>query len=105
MLITIALIFILLGIAIKYGKMYFLIAGYNTMPKEEQERYDIKGIANVFKTVMFSMAFALIVGYGLAKWLEQPKIEIYTLFTTLAIGMTYLIIVSNSSKYKIKKDR
>ena len=28
-----AIILIILGILIKYGKMHFLIAGYNTMPK------------------------------------------------------------------------
>ena len=44
-----AIIFIILGILIKYGKMYFLIAGYNTMSKKEKEKYDIKGIATVFK--------------------------------------------------------
>ena len=38
MLIT-AILFIVFGIFIKYGKMYFLIAGYNTMSKEEKEKY------------------------------------------------------------------
>jgi hypothetical protein len=33
-----ALVFILLGILIKYRKMYFLIAGYTTMPKEKQKK-------------------------------------------------------------------
>ena len=40
MLIT-AILFIVFGILIKYGKMYFLIAGYNTMSKEEKEKYNI----------------------------------------------------------------
>ena len=48
-----AIIFIVLGVLIKYGKMYFLIAGYNTMSKKEKEKYDIKGIATVFKNAMF----------------------------------------------------
>ena len=33
-----AIIFIVLGVLIKYGKMYFLIAGYNTMSKKEKEK-------------------------------------------------------------------
>jgi hypothetical protein len=49
-MIGIPIIFILLGILIKYGKMYFLIAGYNTMSKAEKEKVDIKGIATVFET-------------------------------------------------------
>ena len=47
-MIVTAIIFIVLGILIKYGKMYFLIAGYNTMPREEKEKYNIAGIATLF---------------------------------------------------------
>lgn len=36
-MIGVAILFIVLGILIKYGKMYWLIAGYNTMPKEEKK--------------------------------------------------------------------
>ena len=59
MLIT-AILFIVFGILIKYGKMYFLIAGYNTMSKEEKEKYDIERIATVFRNVMFGMGFMII---------------------------------------------
>ena len=47
-LIITAIFFVILGALIKYGKMYFLIAGYNTLPAEEKKKYDIQGIANVF---------------------------------------------------------
>ena len=61
-MIVAAIIFIILGILIKYGKMYWLIAGYNTMPIEEKEKYSIKGIANLFGNVMFGMALIIISG-------------------------------------------
>lgn len=102
MLLVVALIFIALGIAIKYGKMYFLIAGYNTMPKEKQEQYDIEGIASVFRNAMFGMALILILGYLLSKILDHKNLEVYVLFGAIIIGLPYLLIVSNSSKYKIK---
>lgn len=105
MLILVAILFIALGIAIKYGKMYFLIAGYNTMPKEKQATYDIDGIATVFRNAMFGMALIMIIGYIISKWLNNPKIEAYTLFAAIAIGLPYLLIVSNSGKYKIKNDK
>jgi hypothetical protein len=35
--------------------MYFLIAGYNTMPRKEKEKYNIAGIATLFGNVMFGM--------------------------------------------------
>jgi hypothetical protein len=35
--------------------MYFLIAGCTSMPKEEQAKQDIEGIATVFRNAMFGM--------------------------------------------------
>ncbi|WCO01490.1 DUF3784 domain-containing protein [Psychroserpens ponticola] len=104
MLIVVSIIFIALGIAIKYAKMYFLIAGYNTMSQKEKLNYNIEGIASVFRNVMFGMSFIMILGYFISKWFVNPKIEMYALFGAISIGLPYLIIVSNSSKYKIKKD-
>ncbi|WP_431133397.1 DUF3784 domain-containing protein [Psychroserpens mesophilus] len=104
MSIIVSIIFIVLGILIKYGKMYFLIAGYNTMPKKKQEKYDIEGIASVFRNTMFGMSFIMIMGYFISKWLDNPKIDIYAVFVAIMIGLPYLLIVSNSSKNKIKKD-
>lgn len=100
MSITVALIFIVLGILIKYGKQYWLIAGYNTMPKEKQEQLDIKGIANVFRNAMFGMAIIMILGYVIAMVFERPDIEKYAVFAALIIGIPYLLISSNSRKFK-----
>ena len=62
-LIITAVLFVVLGALIKFGKMYFLIAGYNTMSKEEQEKYDIEGIAHVFWNAMAGMGLLIILGY------------------------------------------
>ncbi len=40
--IGIAIFFIILGIVVKYGKMFSLIAGYNTLPEKEKAKYDIE---------------------------------------------------------------
>ena len=104
MIIVVSIIFIILGIAIKYGKMYFLIAGYNTMSEKEQKQYDIDGIASVFRNTMFGMSLIMILGYLISKWTENPEIETHVLFGALIIGLPYLLIVSNLRKYKIKKD-
>ena len=97
-----AIIFIIIGILIKYGKMYWLIAGYNTMPKEEKEKYNIAGIANVFRNVMFGMALIVISGYLITELTENPNIQNYAFWTSMIIGIPYLLIKSNSKKYKIK---
>ncbi len=82
--------------------MYFLIAGYNTMSKKEQDKYDIEGIATIFRNAMFGMALIIILGFIVAKWIENQKIESYCFWTALIIGIPYLLIKSNSKKYKIK---
>jgi hypothetical protein len=102
-MILIAILFIILGILIKYGEMYFPIAGYNTMPKEEKEKLDIEGIATVFRNAMFGVALLIIIGFFAAKWLESPKIEDHTFWSSMLIGVLYLLIQSNSKKYTIKE--
>ncbi|WP_256451668.1 DUF3784 domain-containing protein [Lutibacter sp. A64] len=101
-MVGVALLFIVLGILIKYGKMYFLIAGYNTMSKEEKEKYDIEGIATVFLKAMFGMAIIIIVGYLVSIVTENTSIQNYAFYASLIIGIPYLLIKSNSDSYKIK---
>jgi cytochrome bd-type quinol oxidase subunit 2 len=103
-MIVVAIIFIVLGVLIKHGKMYFLIAGYNTMPKEEKTKYNIEGIATVFRNSMFGMGLIIIIGHFTAKWLEDPQVEIISLIVSIIIGIPYLLIKSNSDKYKIKNN-
>ena len=99
MLIT-AILFIVFGILIKYGKMYFLIAGYNTMSKEEKEKYNIEEIATVFKNVMFGMGFIIILGLLVGNITENWALLNYAFWTAMIIGIPYLLFESNSKKYK-----
>ena len=98
-----ALIFIIIGVLVKYGKMYSLIAGYNTMSDEKKAAYDIEGIATLLKNVFFGMALLIILGYIISKSLENPMLENVAFFTAMAIGIPYLLIASNSDRYKLKK--
>lgn len=97
-----ALVFIVLGILVKYGNMYFLIAGYNTMSKKKKAQYDINGIAAVFGNVFFGMALIIISGHLISQWLDNPDIEDIAFLGSLLIGIPYLLIKSNSDKYKRK---
>ncbi len=100
-MIQVALLFIIIGAGVKYGKAYFLIAGYNTMPKEAKAKYDIEGIATVFWNTFFGMALAMILGYFLSEWLDYSIIENITFFGSIIIGTAYLLIKTNSKKFKI----
>lgn len=42
-----ALVFILLGLAVHVGKWYFLIAGYNTMSKEQQAKVNTRALGRL----------------------------------------------------------
>lgn len=96
----IALLFIVLGILVKHRKMYFLIAGYNTMSKKEKGNYNVEGIATVFRNAMFGMAFVIIAGSFIAAFTEHSNIQAYAFWASLMIGIPYLLIDSNSKKYK-----
>ena|SRR5690625_4815103 len=102
-MIGIAIIFIICGILIKHGKMYFLLAGYNTMPKEEKEKYDISGIATVFRNTMFGMALLITIGYFATDWFKNPDIENIAFYGAILIGLPYLLLKSNSKKYRNPK--
>lgn len=98
-----AILFVILGILIKYGKMYFLIAGYNTLPAKKKATYDIDGIATIFRNTMFGMALIIISGYFAADLYDNSDIENIAFFGSLLVGLPYLLLKTNSDKYKIDK--
>lgn len=100
-MIVVGFIFIAIAVAIKYGKMYSLIAGYNTMPEKEKAKYDIKRMGNMMGNVFFIMAFLLFVGYFAAKHFDDPEIEWISLSVIVFLGIPYLLIRANSKKFKI----
>ncbi|PIE84895.1 hypothetical protein CSA08_04805 [Candidatus Gracilibacteria bacterium] len=52
----IAVFAVILALLIKKFKMYDLIAGYNTMPKEEKKNYDVTSLANNLGLMLYFMA-------------------------------------------------
>ena len=100
MSILIASVFVVIGVLIKYGKFYNLIAGYNTLSKEEKEKYDIERIGNLFLGVMIFMAVIVLIGYVLSKVYNNFNIELTFLFISNMLGIPYLLIKANSKKYK-----
>ena len=99
----IALFLIILALCIKYGKMHFLISGYNTMPKEEKAKVDIEKVTTTFRNVMFIMAGLLLLADLLDWWLNGILPDVYILFPILLGGLIALIVETNSKKYRINK--
>lgn len=100
MLLFVALFFIVIGVLIKYGKMYFLIAGYNTMSTKQQAEYNIKKIATLFRNVMFGMAAIIIVGFVVNLWIIDQIVETLTILVAVFVGVPYLLVKTNSKDYK-----
>ena len=49
-----------LGIVFINGKGSFLIAGYNTMPPEEQDKYDTIALCKFMGKMMFALSFSMV---------------------------------------------
>ena len=54
------ILLVVLGTMMSLGKWSFLIAGYNTMSKEEKERYDETALCKFMGKFMFVVAFCFL---------------------------------------------
>lgn len=92
-------LFIVLGILLINGKGSFLIAGYNTMPPEEKEKYDIVALCKFMGIMMFSLSFSMLF------WLLSESYEISWLFSFglvlfLGIVVFMLIYINTGNRFK-----
>lgn len=99
--VIVALFLVGLGLCIQKFKLYWLIAGYNTMSAEEKENVDIKGLAREMAICLYAMGgfFILVAIFG-----ERfPQIEYLMPFVIIG-GV--LITIFRSGKYdKNKADK
>ena len=49
---------------------------------------------------MFGMALTIFAGYLIARLTEIPNLLDYFFWTSLIVGILYLLIMANSKKYK-----
>lgn len=89
--VSFALLWIVVGVRIRYFRSYGLLAGYNTAPPEEQARYDVEGLGNHVGNGLITIGTLLALataafGVGSVAWMS--------VFLTLLIGVAFLIVVS-----------
>lgn len=99
-MIGVAILFILLGILVKHGKMYNLLAGYNTLSREGKAKIEIRGLATLFRNTMPGMALVMILGHFATHWHKDPALGDFAFFGALLIGIPYLLLKANSKKFK-----
>lgn len=101
LILLVATFFVILGALVKNGKMYFLIAGYNTMSAEEKAKYDIEGIAKVFRNGFFAMAILMIAISKIPFGLDPNNLEFISIMVSTFAGVAYILIKVNSKKYRV----
>ena len=96
---SLALFLALLGCLIKYGKVAWLIAGYNTSSKEEKEKYDVEALCRGVGHFMFVLGGTLLIaaagGYFNAEWAIHTG---WILFTVATIA--FVIYANTGNRYK-----
>lgn len=93
-------LFIVLGIYFFTGRGAFLIAGFNTLPKEEQEKYDIPALTKFMGKMMFAFVFAMVF------WVLSELLQIKWLFflgLVLFIGIVIFILVYMNTGNRFKR--
>ncbi len=101
--------FILLGILVKHGNMHFLIAGYNTMPRDKKKNVDIQGFSTLFRNCFILIGFVIIAGNFIFQWLGMHLLSEW--ITGISVGsiLPYLLIKGqkfdkNNSPEKVKRN-
>ena len=98
--ILIIVIFIVFGIILLLGKGSFLIAGFNTMTKEEKEKYDVISLCKFWGISMILFAFCIILFLLSELW----KIKIlFNIGFVLIFAITLFMLVYSNTGNRFKK--
>ncbi len=92
---------ILLGIVIKYGKAYNLIAGYNTMSKEAKKAYNIEAFAGLLGNALFLIGTLIIAGFYLVDYMGW--LDFIPLVVLLPVICIIPVVIVKGKKYGKEK--
>lgn len=94
------ILFIVFGMMLMKGKGAMLIAGYNTMPKEEREQYDEKALLHFMGKMMFVFAFCCFLwGIGSA----TARMFLFWLGMIIMFGATIWMVIYVNTGNRFKK--
>ncbi|WP_097025986.1 DUF3784 domain-containing protein [Clostridium peptidivorans] len=95
-------LFVIVGIMLSLGKWSFLIAGFNTMSKEEKKKYDVISLCKFMGKFMFVIAFCITL-FVLSDILMM-KILFKVGITLLIVSIIFVIIYANTgNRFERKK--
>ena len=98
--IVIALLFIILGIALANGKGVNLIAGYNTLSKQDKEKIDADALCKYTSAMMFGLAVCWCV---LSAGLQAELMWLFWIGLGLFIAVTVFFVIFLNTGDRLKK--
>lgn len=95
-----AIMFMAMAIVLLTGRGAFLIAGYNTMPKKEKERYDSAALCKFFGKILLPIGLATpAIAVGV---LCKKSWPVYA-YVAFVLGMIVFAIVYVNTANRFKK--
>ncbi|MFC5713692.1 DUF3784 domain-containing protein [Thalassorhabdus alkalitolerans] len=94
-------VFIVLGIILLNGKGSFLIAGFNTLPKEEKEKYDTTALCKFMGKMMLALSFSM------SLWVFSEALKVRWLFiigVVLFISLVFFTLFYVNTGDRFKKE-
>lgn len=80
-----------------------LIAGYNTMSKEQKKNVDIEGLSTFMRNGLIAIGLSIIIGYYLFKWIGLKMIANSILPIVTLVGLPILVI--NARRFDHNKNK
>lgn len=93
------ILFLALSLYLLQGKGGFLIAGYNTLPKEEKEKYDEAALCKAMGKVMLSVTGSLLF-YVLGEVLGKDWPFITGTIVMIAAILIGVIYINRGNRYR-----
>ncbi len=94
-------VFIILGFVFLNGEGSYLIAGFNTMPSEDREKYDVIAICKFMGKMMFAISFSMLF------WILSiafDKTWLFVVGLSLFIGLCVFMLVYVNTGNRFKKE-
>ncbi len=93
------LLLVVLGAVLFSGRGAFLIAGYNTMPKSERAKYDVKRLCRGVGKLLFAIAGCWVL-IALSAVFDSAALYWCGLGLTLAVAIGGIVYMNTGNRYK-----
>ncbi|MGM7635216.1 DUF3784 domain-containing protein [Bacillus sp. Hm123] len=91
--------FFLFAIVLSKGKGAFLIAGYNTMPEHEKEKYNEEKLCQFMSKIMYGICFSLLL-WAFSELFNQPFLFIIGLILFISLIVFTLVYANTGNRFE-----